>query len=521
MKRAAYEDARCWAAYWSQHWFLGADGEDRLAPPGGPSAGWATHVEAYDILLAVALDHLGFARERPALPRRLKALGLDRPVRAWAMRASAVGRSRPPARDPSATGTPPEEAKPERIERPVAFVLEIPTPSMTEASRLVAAWLPSERRILACADPRALRLLDRHGLPPHRLLLPLARERLLLRDGRRLLERLDSIASIPPAMQLAGADLGRAAIAAVGLALRRSLPWLAVERAALDRFAERFRPGAWAVASDQHRIGRLVVESARRHGTPVTVLQHGLPQGEIGYLPVVADRVATWSDASATWFKERATAAHRLTVTGNPRFDDLARTDRWRRAGPKRPSVLLALSPSSVASNTIVVRTVLDALTLTPDATLTVKLHPGHREWAWVDELVASAQLGARVRVVHHAGLQSLLRGATVTLVHRSSVALESLVAGVPVVVVAGDEPSVADLELADLGLVVAGDANALAGAISALVTDEGRAEWFAGRRAAIERFTGPTDGRSTERVAELLLADADGVTLDGPAAPT
>ena len=53
MSQAAYPLARGWAAHWCQRWFLDSEGEDRLRLECGVSAGWATHIEAYLLLLDV------------------------------------------------------------------------------------------------------------------------------------------------------------------------------------------------------------------------------------------------------------------------------------------------------------------------------------------------------------------------------------------------------------------------------------------------------------------------------------
>ena len=505
--------ARRWAAHWSQHWFRDANGDDRLRVAGGPSAGWATHVEAFFALLTVARAHLGVPEERPSLHRRLKAAGFDRMLRAWGMRAlSARGASAPPSASDDDG----------RRERPVAVVVEIPTPSMMEPARLVAQELPAHRRVVVAADPRALRTLRRHGLRPDPLLLPLGEERAELRRGAHLVEALERVCNDTPPMPLAGVDLRGDALRALRRALRPSLPWLTVECAALRRVADRYGPGAWAIASDQHRIGRLVTEVAA--GTSkVTVLQHGLPQSEIGYVPVVADRVATWSTESWAWFTARGTAPHRLAVTGNPRFDELAATDTPETGRPVSAgaTVLLALSPSTVGGNARVVQTALDALRRLPDTVLVIKLHPGHREWSWVSERVKASGLVSRVRVRHHESLPALLSQADVTMVHRSTVAVESLVAGVPVVVIASDGPSVADIELASLSLASHTGGAALAETIRALREPGATSTWFLERRAAIDEVTGPADGNVASRVATLLTADADAINEGPGAAPS
>jgi len=250
------------------------------------------------------------------------------------------------------------------------------------------------------------------------------------------------------------------------------------------------------------------VQIAARFHVPVTVLQHGLPQAEVGYLPIVADRVAAWSETSVEWFVERGSDPSRFTVTGNPRLDALSATrapSPSRDAAAKGPRLLLALSPTARSTNTGVVSTALGALDRMPAARLVVKLHPGHREWSWVTDLVRASHAQGRVRVTKHESMPDLLQWADVTLVHRSTVALESLVTGTPVVIIASGPPP----ELGSLDLACALDPEALNEAVSRLEAPAERSRWLQERTSRIERLSGPLDGGSAGRIAALLLRES------------
>ena len=491
MTAAAYEEARRWAAWWSQRWFLGPDGEDRLTGPDGVEAGWATHVEAYLVLLDLALQHVGVTVSRRSVLGRVKALGWDRAVRSIGL-GLAPGR---PRRSADSVRT-------------VAIVGEIPTPSMLDAALLVGTALSPAHRSVAAADPRVLARLRRAGLDPEPLALPIAEQRASLRrSGRAYTEILANVTRRPPPMALAGTDLGTRAMVALRRSLGRSLPWLAPEFQAICAYADRTNARAFAVASDQHRIGRLIVQAAHRRGATVMVLQHGMPQTEVGYLPVIADKVATWSERSSQWFTERGTDPNRLEVLGNPRFDALrAAAGAEQRPAPAALRVLLALSPTEVRTNRRVVSTVLRAVAALSGSELVIKLHPGHREWEWVHQEVEAAPGAGRVRVEHRTDVASLLHWADVTLVHRSSVAVESLVARRPVIAVPSDLPSVADAELADLALPSPASAAELGAVLDSLRSPESRVQWFAHRDTRIRFHTGPTDRSSARRIADALL---------------
>jgi hypothetical protein len=236
----------------------------------------------------------------------------------------------------------------------------------------------------------------------------------------------------------------------------RSLPWLHVERAAI-REALAVGPGAILLASDQHRIGAMVAAEACAAGIPTAVLQHGLPQHRVGYVPLAADRILAWSNQSKAWFVAHGTDPSRIVVVGNPAFDQYQGVDRGTAGdGPLPLNILLALTPTTKDLNTVVVSMALDALAVIEGANLTIKLHPGDGDWQYVRRIVHDHHARGRVTIRHREPLAQQLRQSTVTWLHRSSVAVESLAAGIPVVVVAADSPSTADLELRQLGLPVA-----------------------------------------------------------------
>jgi hypothetical protein len=213
--------------------------------------------------------------------------------------------------------------------------------------------------------------------------------------------------------------------------------------------------------------------------------------------------VLTWSHGASRWFEAHGTDPRRLIVVGNPAFDGLRRQDRDEATRPAPPTILLALTPATSETNAAIVQSGLDAIAALRDATLTVKLHPSDGEWSYVRELISRHPCAARVTVRHREPLQPLLEQASACWLHRSSVALESLAAGVPVVVIASTAPSTADLELADLGLPVAGSASELAHLTGGLFDRSTRAVYFASR--PIEDSVGPTDGRAASRVLQAL----------------
>jgi hypothetical protein len=497
----AYAAAEEAAASWARTWFLDAGGLD-IALMDGSACGPAMLVEAYERFLRVSVALISARTDGGRAPvlLRLKQLGLDRPMRTWGLRLAAAGRGHGQAFE----------------EAPIAFVTELATPSSLEPMMSVAQALTPDQYSVRAADPRAYRLWARLACRRRVALTIGPREeiRILRRARQEARVVWQALAESSPRFELQGKDVTPAVMSALQPLVLRSMPWLSVERAALRRSLSKDPPRVAVVASDQHRIGRLVVEEAQAMGCPVVVLQHGLPQSELGYLPVSADKIALWSQASRRWFEERGTSPDRLVVLGNPRFDRLIALDRGaaRRAIDGRlrlsgggPNLLVPLSGASVDVNARIVEWATQALARMPHASLAIKLHPGLREWRFVRDIVAG--LGAssdRVRVLHRDPTYPLLKWADVTFMHRSSVGLESLVAGAPVVA-AGIEGSIAtDLPGLDIPQVSSGDA--LAHLTEDLAGEKTRRRYFQSRAAALEDAAGPLDGQTCKRISRYLL---------------
>jgi hypothetical protein len=484
---------------WARSWFRGPNGEDRLSIDGLP-IGPALTIEVFESVLEAVRRTVGGPRQSVGQSRLrpLRRSGLDRAVRAWGLRvvAPAVGGVETPAGR-------------------VGIVSEMATPSALEASMVVAAALPRSEVVIGAADPRAFRRWRAAGYRPVGLELTPADEIRRIRAASRQVRRIwpDLKDSVPP-LVVADRDMTREAVAAIEPLVRRSAPWLTVEAAAVERFLSRSGVRVLLLASDQHRVGRLAAHLARSAGTCSVVLQHGLPQASLGYVPVVADLVAAWSEAAVGWFIDRGTAPQQLTVVGNPRFDELLRRDHSadrlsieaETGLHGSPRLLLTLSVASTEVNLHLLEVTLGALRRLEAASLIVKLHPGGSDWSTLQRRLAAPDVPkARVRTVERAPLYPLLGWADVVVVHRSTVAGEALVAGRPIVVLSAGEPSIADTELASLDLLTADDAAGLAALVTDLSPPSAAAGFLAERQDRLATVMGPLDGGSVARLVALV----------------
>ncbi len=473
-----------WAARLAQSWFLGTSGEDRLNV-GGVSAGWAAQIEVYHLLRELAARRLGVPEPATdaSVLARLKRRGWDRPLRLLVSRLAGIG---------AAT----------RDHQAAALVLsEIPTPSMLDSLVAVAVALGPTGAHLS-ADPRALPTWRRAGFRPFGLWTdPRSTYEVLRRAANEFDDRWRAIERDPPAMRLGSQDLAQEVIPLLRNLLRRRTTWLSVEAAALQRCLEVVQPRCVVLASDQHRLGRVAVELARANGMKSLVVQHGLPQHPIGYVPVVADVVACWSSHAADWFAARGTHRSRLVVTGSPALEGEQACEL-----PQDPMVLLLLSPTVSGLNERVTRIVLNAAR-TLRWPVTVKLHPGHRRWSAVLGVVAEHRGSVTVRVAHREALGPLIDEATVAVVHRSTTALQALARRRPVVVVTDPAAaSFAELDAPMLQLPMASSSDQLAAALASLASPRSVDEYFEARAQQLEYVLGPRDSRSAVRIARIAL---------------
>jgi len=300
---------------------------------------------------------------------------------------------------------------------------EVPTPSMLDG---LTALPPERVHVLAC-DPRVHRLAAERGhatssLWPRHPLGPAREAAGLLRRARHLLGRLGDLSgALDPVVHrlLPG--------------LVRDLPLL---RSALVEVGAR----VVVLASDQHRYGVLSTWAASAVGTPSVVLQHGFPVHPVAYAPVRASAVACIGTTSAEWFVAAGTPRERLVVCGSPRMS--AALPLRPPAGARR--LLVALNASEERLLAALVGDLAAVARADPGLQVVLRPHPGDhrfrdRPGPEVLAALGAGEVPASVAVDGSAPLAGQLDAADLVVVHDSTVAIDALLAGRPVVVYAPD----------------------------------------------------------------------------------
>jgi hypothetical protein len=226
----------------------------------------------------------------------------------------------------------------------------------------------------------------------------------------------------------------------------------------------------------------------------------------------------------------------RVLVTGNPRFDRLARARAGRarnaeagRLGgahpparghrPRGPGRSILCPLQDVPTEGRLVALLRRYVASRAGVRLVLRPHPNRPASAW--ETVSREALHPRVSVARHGSLARLLWAADVLVTSWSLTTLEALIAGVPVISWKSDFfPE--ELPFATRGDTLPARTYAeLEDALDRFLSDpEFRAAWVDGHREAHVPYVGALDGHAARRVAGAIATLARGGTGEPPGAP-
>lgn len=299
---------------------------------------------------------------------------------------------------------------------------------------------------------------------------------------------------------------------------------VAVVKTWIDSWRER-RPEAWPrlliTGNDRDWRVKTVAAMAKSHGTVTVSVQDGMygPNPRLGCTG--SDHVVVGGEAVKAIMTGLGVPERSIHILGVPRYDTLTSGPRRARVDvcadlrldPGKPVIVMAtdhsVDPSEKMSE---VRAMMRAAAQISGAQLVFKLHPYEQD-GLVEATVSACRAAEGVRVVQRYGILDLVEAADVVVTRHSSVGVEAMALGKPVLVLnlTGDRdatPYVA--EKAALGVYREAD---LVGALRTLLGErEGVAE--RGRAAAdfVRRYLGAMDGKADVRVADLV----EGLVLSG-----
>lgn len=87
------------------------------------------------------------------------------------------------------------------------------------------------------------------------------------------------------------------------------------------------KPAVVVLASDAHRVSRIVVFLCKLMNIQTVVYQHGATIWQYGYIPVYANRMMVWGESSKQWFMSHGVNQEQLIEVGNLRSDEIGYKD--------------------------------------------------------------------------------------------------------------------------------------------------------------------------------------------------
>jgi hypothetical protein len=209
-------------------------------------------------------------------------------------------------------------------------------------------------------------------------------------------------------------------------------------------------------SNDVTAYNRVVLDTLRRSGIGSVGIQHGIVGQANGHDSIQVDRLAAWGVETERKYREWSQTRPRVTlrgpciVTGNPRFDALARLVRERHGTAR--AVRSADSPFTVTvctgfvsdfsvlatdyENLLMLDEVLAWAQQHPDVTVIHKMHPGEEAEHYVLAAHVLAWDTRRLTTIREPILYDVLQRSSVMVAAYSTTILESAALGTPAIVV-------------------------------------------------------------------------------------
>jgi hypothetical protein len=400
----------------------------------------------------------------------------------------------------------------------VLVIADIATPSVIGSLLPVIEALPADGTVVLATDPRIPALLkgvDRRLVTPTLADLS-AGWRPYRRAGRAFRDRWrefrSCVAEGEKRFERGSTDLWPVVEPRLRRVFLRRFPFTLAETAVAESVLRRYSVKTIVTASHAHYAGRLYSEVGARLGIPSLSLQHGVAGVPSIYAPVHSTKMAVWGELPRLWLIANGAAAEQLVVTGQPRLDALvspgpprSRADVLGQLGldPKRPSWIVAPDPEPREVRHAMTEMAFAIAAAFPDVQLIVRPHPAD-DVAYYKTTLASGLADGRFVLGTQVDAASLLAAADLAFVGQSTLGLEAMILGLPVVVLNPSRsfefvPYVS--EGAAPGVFDAGELEAV---VTSLLGEE-RARFEAGRRRFVERYASAADGGSTARVIDLI----------------
>ena len=274
------------------------------------------------------------------------------------------------------------------------------------------------------------------------------------------------------------------------------------------------KPDVLILWEDVVAFERICSVLAKRTGTKSLVVQHGIFKSVVegdwvnGFAPVVSDKIAVWGEMFKDSLINHKVPKTKIVVTGSPRFDTLF-LNKFDKASYKKeigvePDEKIFVLITSFAFNQEELKTVLEksieALEKIPKSRLIIKIHPM--------ETIAKYHeyVKGKVMVLQYTNLHELLNASEAVIIHSSTVGLEAMILGKPVICFGKKIPLNSIFSTCD-AVLRASNGKELTKAINNIVEKKEIKSLEKKMKNFVSKACFRTDGLSSERLISLTKA--------------
>lgn len=280
----------------------------------------------------------------------------------------------------------------------------------------------------------------------------------------------------------------------------------------LRRSLERLDVDAVLVPFESPPEARALLRVAQTMGIPTHILSDGFKADDFTVDGTLCDVALSWSTSMAEHYYSRRTHG-RVEVTGNPKSDRQLATGATRSRGGDRLRILIGsftFSPADIncrrSDPERFLEDILDGIARcarSAEAEVVIKLHPADREGHYREILDRHRRLAPAV--VGQGDVIAMFPAHDVYITTYSTSLIEAVPLGLPVIYHRAN-PQRLHPPFSDDAFLESRTADDAAG-IARLLDDPAtfRLPEPGATRAWAERYLGPTDGRSTQRVVEAV----------------
>ncbi|MFH1308561.1 MAG: CDP-glycerol glycerophosphotransferase family protein [Patescibacteria group bacterium] len=275
-----------------------------------------------------------------------------------------------------------------------------------------------------------------------------------------------------------------------------------------EELFKKVKPKKVLCVDDVNPIGRILALTAKKNNIPSFVLQHGSLSGNpVG--KIVSDKMIVNGIKDKEFLIQNGATEEKIVVTGQPRFDEMATLQMTREEACKKfgldpnKKIIVFAAQKNVAGENIT-QSALDLFLKKLDHfdqkkyNFVLKLHP-------IQEEKEYKKYGSKVKVMKDENINEVLLCADVLLTAFSTVAIESVLLGTPVVTINLGDDSYIDYSKDNVGFRILKEEDFLPTLRKVLYDEEFKKEFLEAKEKFIANYNYKLDGKATKRILEIL----------------